>query len=72
MASNYPLVRITNTATGNVVYCKTHNHSTMGVATGSEKVSTAFDIPAGIETGASTLEVVANGIPSNPVSVTVD
>jgi hypothetical protein len=44
----------------------------MGVATGSEKVSTAFDIPAGIETGASTLEVVANGIPSNPVSVTVD
>jgi len=72
MATNYPLVRITNTATGNVVYCKTHNHSTMGVATGAEKVHTAFDIPAGIETGASTLEVVANGIPSNPVSVTID
>jgi hypothetical protein len=72
MASNYPLVRITNTATGNVVYCKTHNHSTMAVATGAEKVTTAFDIPATIGTGPSTLEVVANGIPSNPVNVTID
>jgi hypothetical protein len=72
MATNYPLVRITNTATGNVVYCKTHNHSTMAVATGAEKVFTYFDIPATIGLGASTLEVVANGIPSNPVNVTLD
>jgi hypothetical protein len=72
MATNYPLVRITNTATGNVVYCRTHNHSTMGVATGSTVVTTDFDIPATIGTGASTLEVVANGIPSNPVNVTID
>jgi hypothetical protein len=72
MATNYPLVRITNTATGNVVYCKTHNHSTMAVATGAENVSTYFDIPATIGTGASTLEVVANGIPSVAVAVTID
>lgn len=72
MASNYPLVRITNTASGNVVYCKTHNHSTMGVATGTKLVSTAFDIPATIQTGASTLEVVANGIPSAAVKVTIE
>jgi hypothetical protein len=72
MATNYPLVRITNAATGAVVYCKTHNHSTMGVATGTTKVTTEFDIPATIGTGASTLEVVANGIPSNPVNVTID
>jgi len=71
MATNYPLVRITNTSSGQVVYCKTHNHSTMGVATGSATVSTEFDIPSSIGTGASTLVVVANGIPSNPVSVTV-
>ena len=71
MASNYPLVRITNTASGHVVYCKTHNHSTMGVATGSATVSTQFDIPATIATGASTLAVVANGIPSNGVAVTI-
>jgi hypothetical protein len=72
MASNYPLVRITNTASGHVVYCKTHNHSTMGVATGTTAVSTEFDIPSTIQTGASTLVVVANGIPSSAVTVTID
>ncbi len=72
MATNYPLVRITNNATGNVVYCKTHNHSTMGVATGSTVVSTEFDVPSTIGTGASELVVVANGIPSSPVAVMID
>lgn len=71
-ATNYPLVRITNTATGHVFYAKTHGHSTMGVATGSATVSTNFDVPKTMETGASTLEVVANGIPSTSVSVTVN
>jgi len=72
MNSNYPLVRITNTATGHVFYAKTHNHTTMGVGTGSKLVGTHFDVPASIETGASTLEVVANGIPSAPVNITVN
>jgi hypothetical protein len=71
-ATNYPLVRITNKASRHVVYAKTHDHSTMGVATGKAKVSTNFDVPAGIETGASSLQVVANGIPSNPVNITVN
>jgi hypothetical protein len=71
-ATNYPLVRITNKASHHVFYAKTHDHSTMGVATGSTTVSTNFDVPAGMETGASTLVVVANGIPSKPVSVTVN
>jgi len=71
-ATNYPLVRITNTASGHVFYARTHDHSTMGVATGNKTVSTNFDVPSGIETGASTLEVVANGIPSKPVSITVN
>jgi Domain of unknown function (DUF4082) len=69
-ATNYPLVRITNNATNHVFYAKTHNHSTMAVATGSAIVSTQFDVPAGIETGPSQLVVVANGIPSNAVAVT--
>jgi hypothetical protein len=30
-----------------------------------------FDVPAGAETGVSTLVVVANGIASAPVNVTV-
>ena len=71
-ATNYPLVRITNTGTGHVFYDRTHNHSTMGVATGSEIVSTNFDVPTTIDSGASTLEVVANGIPSPAVSITVN
>ena len=71
-ATNYPLVRITNTATAHVFYARTHGHSTMGVATGTAKVSTNFDVPAAAETGSSTLEVVANGIPSKPVTITVN
>jgi hypothetical protein len=70
-ATNWALVQIVNNASGNVVYAKTHNPSTMAVATGSEFVETNFDVPATIETGASKLYVIANGIPSAAVSVTV-
>ena len=70
-ATNYPLVRIMNDSTHHVFYARTHDHSTMGVATGTATVSTNFDVPAAMETGASKLEVVANGIPSVSVSVTV-
>jgi hypothetical protein len=71
-ATNYPLVRITNNGTGHVFYARSHNHSSMGVATGSKIVSTNFDVPATMETGASSLEVVANGIPSPAVAITVN
>jgi hypothetical protein len=70
--TNYPLVRITNQATGHVFYARTHDHSTMAVATGNAVVSTNFDVPSGMETGPGTLEVVANGIASASVSVTVN
>jgi len=71
-ATNYPLVRITNNASGHVFYAATKKHSSMGVATGSAVVSTHFTVPAGIELGASTLQAVANGIASTPVSVTIN
>ena len=71
MASNYPLVRITNTGTGHVFYARTFNHSSMGVQTGSTIVKTHFTVPSGIELGASQLEVVTNGIASNPVNVKI-
>ena len=71
-ATNYPLVRITNTASGHVIYARTHDHSSMGVATGSTVVSTRFDVPAATEPGASSLVVVANGIASTPVNLTVN
>ena len=70
-ATNWPLVRITDSA-GNVVYCKTHNFSTMGVATGTAIVSAEFDIPSTIATGTASLVVVANGIPSPAKSITID
>jgi Kelch motif len=70
MATNFPLVRITNLGTGHVRYCRTHGFSTMGVATGNVVHSTQFDVPGDIETGPSQLCVVANGIPAC-VNVTV-
>lgn len=70
--TNYPLVRITNNATGHVFYARTHDHSSMGVATGSLPVTTKVDVPSGMETGAGKLVVVANGIASTAVDVTVN
>jgi hypothetical protein len=70
--TNYPLVRITNAANKNVYYARTHDHSTMGVATGSKLVWTFFDVPRGIATGAATLQVVANGIASKSVKIRVN
>lgn len=71
MASSYPLVRIENAATKHIFYARTHNHSTMGIATGSAIVSTTFDVPTTIETGKSAIFVVANGIASAPKVVTI-
>jgi len=62
-------VRIRNKASGHVFYARTHDHSTMAVATGDRIVWTKFDVPVSIESGESTLVVVANGIPSEPVTV---
>ena len=69
-ATNYPLVRITNRATGHVFYARTHDHSTMAVAY-SGLASTQYDVPAGMEPGLADLVVVANGIPSVPITVNV-
>jgi hypothetical protein len=69
-ATNFPLVRITNNSTGHVFYARTHSFSFMGVASKST-VSTDFDVPSTIETGASSLVVVCNGIASQPVTVTI-
>lgn len=70
-ATNYPLVRITNTATGHVFYAKTSGFSSMAVANPSPVTANVL-IPAGIETGASTLVAVANGIPSKALKVTIN
>ncbi len=69
-ASNYPLVRITNIASGHVFYARTHNHSSMAVAS-PNSVTTTFDVPATQELGRSKLQVVANGIASAAVVVVI-
>ncbi|MDX6206890.1 MAG: hypothetical protein QOF39_2947, partial [Frankiales bacterium] len=43
----------------------------MGVATGPLSVTTTVHVPADLELGRSVLEVVANGIPSEPFRVNV-
>ncbi len=70
-ATNYPLVLITNATTGHLFYARTHNHSSMSVGS-SATVATMFDVPPNIERGASRLVVVANGIRSAAVKVTVN
>jgi hypothetical protein len=70
-ATNYPLVRITNFVTGHVQYCRTADHSTMAVATGSTPTSTTVTVPLDVEPGPSGVEVVTNGIASASVLVTI-
>jgi hypothetical protein len=69
-ATNYPLVRVKDANSG-VRYCRTVNHSSMGVATGLLVVTTSAAIPSDLAPGDYTLEVVANGIASQPFAVTV-
>jgi len=66
-ASNYPLVLIENCRSHNKYFARTHDFSTMGVATGLLNVVTAeFTVAPNTELGPSSLIVIANGIPSQP------
>ncbi len=68
--TNFPLVRVTNTGSGVVTYARTSEWSSVAIAPGTPS-STRFTLPKSTPAGASTLEVVANGIASAPVEVTV-
>lgn len=70
MATNYPIVQITSTNTGSMTYCRTHDHSTMGIQTGTTIQSTQFTVPA-FSPGPAQLCVIANGISSVCVNVTI-
>ncbi|HEV2372732.1 MAG TPA: hypothetical protein VGS19_11235 [Streptosporangiaceae bacterium] len=69
-STNFPLVRITNSKTGVVTYARTSGWSSVSIAPGTPS-STNFTVPATTPTGPSTLVVVANGIASQPVPVTI-
>jgi len=68
--TNFPLVRITNSATGVVTYARTSNWTSVSVAPGTRS-STKFTLPSSTPAGKSTLVVVANGIASPPSTVTI-
>jgi hypothetical protein len=69
-ATNYPLVRLTYQSTGQVLYAPTSGMTSMSVKA-KEASSTNFMVPAGAPAGAADLVVVANGIASAPVAVTI-
>ncbi len=69
-ATNFPIVRITNNSSGDVCYARSYDFSTMGVFT-TGTTNAEFDIPSSCETGASSLQVIVNGIASKGVSVTL-
>jgi hypothetical protein len=69
MATNFPIVQLTQG--GSINYVRSFDFSTLGIATGAAVHSTLVDIPASLPTGSYQLRVIANGIPSDPVNVTI-
>ena len=70
-ATNYPIVRITNVTTGHVFYRRTHDHNTMAVGYQGPAYTT-LDVPASVETGQGTLEVIANRVPSQKYKIGIN
>lgn len=68
-ATNYPIVRLEGG--GKVWFCRTFDHSSMGVATGFSIQSTNFTVPCGVPVGSYNLCVIANGIESDCVPITL-
>ena len=69
-ATNYPLVRIINNSSHHVFYATTSNFSSTSIA---PMAPSTFDFTIGknFENGPSKMYVVANGISSKPVDVTI-
>ncbi|MFL6689313.1 MAG: hypothetical protein ACJ8IR_03865 [Alphaproteobacteria bacterium] len=69
-STNFPIVMIKNHRTGHICFARSHDFSTMGVATVGTTTA-LFDVPANCETGQSVLRVSVNGISSigRPIAV---
>jgi hypothetical protein len=70
-ATNYPIIRL-RAQNGSVFYCRTFDHSTMAVATGSAIHTTNFHVPGSVPAESYELTVIANGIPSESMTVSVN
>ena len=69
--TNYPIVRLTSTTTGRVYYGRSYNWNSTGVQRGNLPDTTYFTPPAGLPAGNYALAVSANGIISDPVTITL-
>ena len=70
MNGNYPLVRMTNTVSGNVYYARTFSWNSTSVQTGSRIVTTKFTLPQNLPAGTYSLVVTAVGNASAPQTFT--
>jgi hypothetical protein len=62
--TNYPIVRLKNTTSHQIYFCRTYDFSTRGVTGGAALQSCHFTVPAGLPNGQYELTVIANGISS--------
>ncbi len=70
-ATNRSLVRITNTASGHVFYCRVYGYNAMPVGYQGPGYMEVV-VPSTIETGPSTLQAVVNGIASQSYQISVN
>ena len=70
MDSDYPIIRMTNTVSGNVYYARTYDWSSFSVMASNTVSTTEFTVPISVPAGTYSLVAVANGIASDPVTFT--
>jgi hypothetical protein len=70
MNGNYPLVRLTNSSSGDVYYARTYNWNSTSVQTGGRVVTTEFTLPQNLPAGTYSLVVSAVGNASAPQTFT--
>jgi hypothetical protein len=70
MATNYPVIELTDVGTGQVYFCPSFGWNKAGIM-GDSATTTQFNLPAGIPDGQYNLTVSANGISSDPYFVAI-
>ena len=70
MNTDYPLVRMTNNATGYIYYARTYNWNSTSVMTSNRVLTTEFVVPQNLPAGTYSLVVTANGNPSAATTFT--
>jgi hypothetical protein len=68
-ATNYPIVRFTNQATGHVFWGRAHDRDNYKIATDGTVITTTVEIPPDLEQGTTNVVVIANGIASDSVEI---